>query len=144
MAGECVGIVNAKSSGSDIEGIGFAIPSNTAVRVAEDLIHYGYVRGRVMLGISMLEIFDKYTAKKYGVNDYGVYVSDVGKGSDAEKAGIEAGDRLVSINGTEVDSYATAKKLIQACSVGETATVVISRGGSEKTLSVTFSEYIPQ
>ena len=144
MAGECVGIVNAKSSGSDIEGIGFAIPSNTAIKVAEDLIHYGYVRGRVMLGISMLEIYDKYTAKKYGVNDYGVYVSAVGEGSDAAKAGMESGDRLVSINGTEVDSYATAKKLIQACSVGETAVIVVSRNGSEKTLNVTFSEYIPQ
>lgn len=144
MSGECIGIVNAKSSGSGIEGIGFAIPANTAVKVAEDIIHYGYVRGRVMLGISMLEVFDRYTANRYGVKDYGVYVSAVGEGSDAEKAGMKSGDRIISINGTEVDSYATAKKLIQACSVGETAVIVVSRDGSEKTLNVTFSEYIPQ
>ena len=144
MSGECIGIVNAKSSGSGIEGIGFAIPANTAVKVAEDIIHYGYVRGRVMLGISMLEVFDRYTANRYNVKDYGVYVSAVGEGSDAEKAGMKSGDRLVSINGTEVDSYATAKKLIQACSVGDTAVIVVSRGSSEITLNVTFSEYIPQ
>ena len=143
MSGECIGIVNAKSSGSDIEGIGFAIPSNTAVKVIQDLMQYGYVRGRVMLGISMLEVFDRYTASKYGVKDYGVYVSAVGTGSDAEKAGMKAGDMLVSFNGTEIDSYATAKKLIQSCSVGDTATIVVSRSGSEITLSVTFTEYKP-
>ena len=143
MSGECIGIVNAKSSGSGIEGIGFAIPSNTAVKVIEDLMQYGYVRGRVMLGISMLEVFDRYTANRYGVKEYGVYVSSVGDNSDAAKAGIKSGDRLLTINGTEVDSYATAKKLIQACSVGDTAKVSVDRNGTTIDLTVKFTEYIP-
>ena len=143
MSGECIGIVNAKSSGSGIEGIGFAIPSNTAVKVIEDLMQYGYVRGRVMLGISMLEVFDRYTANRYGVKEYGVYVSSVGDNSDAAKAGIKSGDRLLTINGTEVDSYATAKKLIQACSVGDTAKVSVDRNGTTLDLTVKFTEYIP-
>ena len=144
MSGECVGIVNAKSSGTDIEGIGFAIPSNTAVSVIDDLMKYGYVRGRVMLGITMLEVFDNYTAKKYGVSEFGVYVSAVGEGSDAEKAGIKVGDRLVSISGEAITDYQQARKLIQSCTVGQKVQIVVSRNGSNVTLDVTFSEYIPK
>ena len=143
LAGECVGIVNAKSSGSGIEGLAFAIPSNSAVKVIEDLMQYGYVRGRVMLGISMLEITDQYTLYRSGLDEYGVYVSKVYEDSDAEKYGIKQKDRLVSIDGTKVDSAATARKLIQGHSVGDTVSIVVSRDGRETTVNVKLSEYVP-
>ena len=143
LAGECVGIVNAKSSGSGIEGLAFAIPSNTAVQVIQDLMQYGYVRGRVMLGITMLEVTDQYTLYRYNLKEYGVYISKVTAGSDAEKAGLKSADRLVSIDGTEVDSSATARKLIQAHKVGDKVTIIVSRDGNPVTFEITLTEYIP-
>ncbi len=144
MSGECIGIVNAKSSGEDIEGIGFAIPSDTAVPIIEDLIRYGYVRGRVMLGVTMLEVNDSYTARRYGLSEFGVYIASVGSGSDAEKAGIKEKDKIVSINGKEINAYSEVKRMIQKFRAGETAEIVVKRDGSEITLHITFSEYIPK
>ena len=78
MYGELIGIVNAKStstsSGTSVEGIGFAIPVATATKVAEELVNYGYVRGKVMLGITYVDIEDAYTAMRYRVNDLGLYI----------------------------------------------------------------------
>lgn len=143
LAGECVGIVNAKSSGTDIEGIGFAIPSNTAIKVIEDLMHYGYVRGRVMLGITMVEINDQYSLYRYNLTEAGVYVNRITVGSDAEKAGIQQADRIVSINGTKIENSSQVKSIIQSCSVGDVVEIVLSRNGNEVTVRVTLSEYIP-
>ena len=53
--GELVGIINAKSSGSGIEGLGFAIPANDAQNVVEQLLEYGYVKGKIYLGLSLYE-----------------------------------------------------------------------------------------
>ena len=144
LSGECIGIVNAKSTGEDVEGIGFAIPSNTAIPVIEDLMKYGYVRGRVMIGISMVEIFDSYSMRRYGVSDYGVYVGSVTEGSDAEKAGIQVGDRLVSVGGETVESFQQVKNIVQSCKVGDTLSVTVSRNGQQKTMIITLTEYIPK
>lgn len=143
LAGECIGIVNAKSSGSGIEGLAFAIPSNTAISVIQDLMQYGYVRGRVMLGINMLEVSDQYSLYRYNLKEYGVYISKVTEGSDAEKAGLKVADRLVSIDGKEINSSAAARKQIQSHSVGDVMTVVVSRDGKEMTFTITMTEYIP-
>ncbi len=102
MNGELVGIVNAKSSSSDAEGLGFAIPVNDAVKVAQELLENGYVTGRPYLGITYLAVTDAQTASQLGVNAYGVYVVEVVKGGPADKAGFKAGDRIVSVDGSEV------------------------------------------
>ena len=73
MNGELVGIVNAKSSSSDAEGLGFAIPINDAIKVAQELLENGYVTGRPYLGITYLAVTDAQTAQQLGVNAYGVY-----------------------------------------------------------------------
>ena len=104
MNGELVGIVNAKSSSSDAEGLGFAIPINDAIKVAQELLENGYVTGRPYLGITYLAVTDAQTASQLGVNAYGVYVVEVVKGGPAEKAGLQAGDRIVSVDGTEIAS----------------------------------------
>ena len=143
LAGECVGIVNAKSSGSGIEGLAFAIPSNTAIKVINDIMQYGYVRGRVMLGITMLEVTDQYTLYRYNLKEYGVYISKITKGSDADNNGLKSADRIVSIDGTKISSSAEVRKLIQRHEVGDTMTVVISRDGSEMTFNIKLTEYIP-
>lgn len=66
-SGELIGIVNAKSVGEDIEGLGFAIPINTAKSVIEDLISDGYVRGRIDTGFTVVDLTDQATALQYGV-----------------------------------------------------------------------------
>ena len=148
-AGELIGIVNAKSSGTGIEGLGFAIPVNTAIPIIEDIMNYGFVRGRVMMGIKMLDIYDRYTQSIYSFYDFyvseaGTYIYSVESGSDAEKAGLKKYDRIVSINGTEVTSASVVNKLVEKCSVGDTVTLVIKRDGNEMTIQITFTEYIPE
>ena len=143
LAGECIGIVNAKAVREDTEGVGYAIPSTTVIPVLEDLMKYGYVRNRVTLGVSFVEILDNYTRRRYGVSELGLYISSVDAGSDAEKAGLQVADRIVSVNGSEISSYDEMKRIISKCSAGDTIKMVISRGGSQLTVNVTFSEYVP-
>lgn len=76
-SGELIGIVNAKSVGEDIEGLGFAIPINTAKSVIEDLISDGYVRGRIDTGFTVVDLTDQATALQYGVRQTGIYILSV-------------------------------------------------------------------
>ena len=92
--GELIGMVVAKSSGSDVEGLGFAIPSNLVSKIAQELIANGYVTGRPALGVTVLSIENAQTAMQYGVSSLGVYITDVESGSAADKAGLQAGDRM--------------------------------------------------
>lgn len=143
LAGECIGIVNAKSYASGIEGLAFAIPSNTAVPVIEDLMKYGYVRSRVKLGVTFVEVSDSYTMRRYGVSELGVYIGNMGETSDAAKAGMKVGDRFVSVNGAKIETYNQIKNLLNSFKAGQTVTFVMARDGKEITIELTFSEYIP-
>ena len=77
MYGELIGVVNAKSTGSSIDNLGFAIPVNTAKPIIEQLLDFGYVKGRAYMGISMISVNDVFTSMQYRVNEYGVYVTGV-------------------------------------------------------------------
>ena len=140
MNGELVGIVNAKSSSSDAEGLGFAIPINDAIKVAQELLENGYVTGRPYLGITYLAVTDAQTASQLGVNAYGVYVVEVVKGGPAEKAGLQAGDRIVSVDGTEIASKDDLGTLMQKHAAGDTLSITIARDGQMQTVNVTLSE----
>ena len=140
MNGELVGIVNAKSSSSDAEGLGFAIPINDAIKVAQELLENGYVTGRPYLGITYLAVTDAQTASQLGVNAYGVYVVEVVKGDPAEKAGLQAGDRIVSVDGTEIASKDDLGTLMQKHAAGDTLSITIARDGQMQTVNVTLGE----
>ena len=140
MNGELVGIVNAKSSDSDAEGLGFAIPVNDAVKVAQELLENGYVTGRPYLGISYYAVTDAQTAAQLGVNAYGVYIVEVVKGGPAEKAGLQAGDRIVSVDGTEIASKDDLGTLMQKHAAGDTLSITIARDGQMQTVNVTLGE----
>lgn len=133
--GELIGIVNAKSSGSGIEGLGFAIPIHIARPVIDQLASYGYVRGRISLGLSLVDIGDVMSAMIYRVPQMGVYVAEVGENKD-----FKAGDRIVSINGQSVSSTTDVKKILQNRSVGETLETVVVRGRQQLTLNLTLYE----
>ena len=140
MNGELVGIVNAKSSSSDAEGLGFAIPINDAIKVAQELLENGYVTGRPYLGITYLAVTDAQTAQQLGVNAYGVYIVDVTKGGPADQAGLKVGDRIVSVDGSEIAAKDDLGTLMQKHAAGDTLAITVARDGQMQTVTVTLGE----
>ena len=140
MAGELIGIVNAKSSDADAEGLGFAIPINDAVEVAEDLLERGYVSGRPYLGITYLAVTDVNTAQQLGVSAYGVYIMEVVEGSPAAAAGLQPGDRVISVDNTEIAAQEDLGSVVQSHAAGDVLSITVARGGQMVTLSVTLGE----
>ena len=138
--GELIGIVNAKSGATDSEGLGFAIPINTAKKVAEDLINAGYVTGRPALGVTVLNIPDAQTALRYGVNTLGVYVAEVTPGSGAEKAGVQVGDRIVIIDGKEVSQNSDVSSALQDKQIGDVVNLQLARDGKIVSVDVELTE----
>lgn len=134
--GELIGVVNAKSSYSEAEGIGFAIPINTAMDIAQQLIENGAV-ARPVLGVSILDISDASAAQQYGVSAMGVYVADVTKGGGAEAAGVQRGDRIIAVDDTAVSSTSTVKSYLAGKEVGDTVSLQVERDGKVLTLNVT-------
>lgn len=143
LYGELIGIVNAKSSstssGTSVEGIGFAIPIDTAINVATELTNYGYVRGRVMLGINIIDINNSWDAMRYGVNSLGVYVSS----SEFEENDLQSGDRIVAVDDIEVEYSTDVKAAIKGHEVGDVITVKVVRNGKYVDVKVTLHEYVP-
>ncbi len=133
--GELVGIVNAKSSGSGIEGLGFAIPVNTTKEVVNQIIEYGYVQGRIDLGLTLLDINDSRTAMMYRVSNAGVYVLKAEK-----QNGFESGDRIVSINGTQMTSSSDVKSMIDSLKVGDVAEFKLERGRQTLIVEITMEQ----
>lgn len=141
--GELVGIVNAKQSATEVEGIAFAIPINNVLDILSDLKEYGYVTGKVDLGIEFTDITSDETAFFYGVNRIGCYVLSVSSGSNAEKAGITRGDLVTKVNDTEVSSSADITSALEKAEVGDTVTFTVNRRGTNKTISFALEEYVP-
>lgn len=145
LNGDLIGIVNAKSSGDAIEGIGFAIPINTAKAVAEDIIKYGYVSGRPSIGIfGSLVTKDNYTYYKesdvynfiyqyyYANNNSileGFYIENDDSvnyaSADGEK--FQKGDVVAEIGGTKVKTSADLTSALSKYEIGDTVTVSVYR-----------------
>ena len=138
--GHLIGLVVSKTAGSDIEGLGFAIPSNTVKKVVEELSEYGYVRGRVALQMSLVDVNSAPKAMMYQVSQLGVYVSKIESGSNAESAGFKSGDLIKSINSKEVSSSEDVNSVLSSCSVGDTIQVNVCRNGQTMILNWTLVE----
>lgn len=143
-SGELIGVVNAKAAGSDIEGLGFAIPIDIAKPVIQDILNYGYVTGRVQAGIQILDVLDYQTAFQYRVNKLGPYIYTVFDGSDAEKAGLKQGDLITHINGNLVYESTDIIAFISDSEVGDTLVFTVEREGKELEIPLTFTEYKPE
>lgn len=141
--GELVGIVNAKDSATEVEGIAFAIPINNVLDIINDLKTYGYVTGKVELGMQLADITSKETAFYYGVNQTGCYVLSVTRGSNAEMAGFRTGDIITKVNGTEVTSSDDVNKALEEFEVGDQVTFTVYRSGQTTDLKLTLAEYVP-
>ena len=139
--GNLIGLVVAKSSGSDVEGLGFAIPSNTVKSVVESLISNGYVAGRPAAGITIVDLTSASEAMKYGVNQTGVYVKEV-TGENAKSAGLQEGDLIYMIDGEKVTSSDMLVRTIQKHEVGDKVKLTVVRGDEMKDLEVTLQESV--
>ena len=141
--GEVVGIVTAKNSGSDVEGLGFAIPSSDAARIAEDLVTKGYVTGKAYLGIWTDERYNAMVAQYYNM-PLGAYVADVSQGSAAEKAGLTAGDIITALDDVSIESPSDLRSAIRQYNAGDSAELTYYRAGESRTVTIVFDERTPE
>ena len=141
--GELIGIVNAKDSATEVEGIAFAIPVNNVIDIIKDLQNYGYVTGKIDMGMEFVDINSNDTAFYYGVNQLGCYVLSVQTGSNAEAAGFRRGDLITAVNGQAISSSGDISKALENNKVGDTVTLTVSRSGQTTDLQLTLAEYKP-
>ena len=140
--GQVVGIntmkIGAFSDFAGVEGLGFAIPSTVVKDVVEQIISQGYVSGRPTLGISgdSVDTFYQY----YYRLPAGLYITAVEPGTPAYRAGIEAGDILISIDDTRISDMNTLNSVIFRHEVGDIITAVVYRGGQKATVELRLTE----
>lgn len=134
--GEVVGINTAKLSSSAIEGIGYAIPSNIAIDIADQIITNGYVE-RPYFGI-MGKTISENTKRIYGLETDGVLVVEVEEDSNADKAGLKPGDIIISFNDKNIKTVDDLSVAINNCKPNDTVSFEILREGNKPmTLKVT-------
>jgi len=132
--GEVIGITNSKITTG--EGLGFAIPISEVRDVIQSIINYGYVHGRPYLGVTVGQIAsDAY----YGAIA-GVYVAEVDANGPADKAGMAEGDRIVSIDGVQINESSDIIDVRDNHVPGDTVTVVVDRDGREVELQLTIGD----
>lgn len=141
--GQLIGIVVAKSSGSDVEGLGFAIPINTAADVAQQIMDKGYVSGQPSTGMTYTEGssqsdgFDSFFGGSQSSS--GVYIYSV-EGTNAKKAGFKSGDLVFAVDGTQITSFEDLSSIITSHKVGDKVTYTIVRNGQTMDISFKLEE----
>jgi len=142
MEGELVGINTAIVTGGFEKanrGVGFAIPSNMAKKVMQDLITKGYVV-RSWLGVYIQNVDDNVAKALKLSNRDGALVSDVVEKSPAEKAGLEQGDVIVEFNDVLIHDSAHLKNIVSSTPPGTLSKVIIFRDEKKKSVNVTLEE----
>lgn len=137
--GELVGITSAKSAGTAIEGMGFAIPINDAKTIINDLVNYGYVV-RPQIGISGVSINEE-DAKAYSM-PAGVFVAEVVEGGAADKAGIVKGDVITKVDGDAITSIEELTRLKNSKKVGDTMKLTVVHGEDTKEMTITLTQEV--
>lgn len=137
LDGELVGVVSAKSSGSGIEGLAFAIPSGTVGEIAGELMENGYVAGRPQLGVSAARLTGPGQSMYF--DQPGVYIVQV-----ARENGLKAGDRILQIDGTAIQSTADISAVLDRHSAGGKVRVELVRSGQQIAVNVTLTEKGPE
>ncbi|MBO6052289.1 MAG: trypsin-like peptidase domain-containing protein [Clostridia bacterium] len=148
MKGELVGIVNAKSSGTGIEGIGFAIPINQVVKVTDDLLTLGYVSGKPMIGVSLEDVggsngLSMFFGGGSSSSDAksGVYVRSLVEGMNDKV--LKEGDRIIAVNGEEIGSSDDVKAIVSKSAIGDKLTFQLYRDGKLIEVEVRVFERTP-
>ena len=141
MAGELVGIVNAKISEAGIEGLGFAIPIDVAYCIIEDIISYGYVRGVVDSGLTVIEVTQQnlpFAYANYGISSIGVIVIESRYTDD-----LKLGDKIIAIDERQVKNAEDISLILKTHSVGDVVSVKAERGGATLYVELVLREKLP-
>lgn len=133
MYGHVVGINSSKIVATGYEGLGFAIPINTAQPIISDLMKYGYVKDRAMLGISGTYV-DSMTAQFYGLSA-GFYVAQLNSEA-AQSSGLKEGDVITAVDGTEVTSSTTLSSFLMTKKPNDSVKLSVSRAETSETLTI--------
>lgn len=138
MTGELIGINTVKTSAVGVEGLGFAIPTNSIKPIVEDLMKYGKVKERPTLGITGLGISSEMV-QEY---DYpmGVYVRSVIPNGPAAKAGVKRGDIITKVNNEKVASVNDINALKTQFRAGEQITLTVWRSGETLEIKLTLGK----
>ncbi|MBE6652343.1 MAG: trypsin-like serine protease [Ruminococcaceae bacterium] len=138
MAGDLVGIVNAKMTSEEVEGLGFAIPVDIAYPVILELIAHGYVRGRPTVDFSVVEVTSVQTAMRYFDSlNLGVYVY-----TESHPI-LQYGDLILAADGMEISTANQLQALIQRKQVGDSLELTVYRAREQITVTVTIVEAVP-
>lgn len=140
--GELIGIVESKASAVGVEGLAFALPINSVSGIINDIIENGgsgqVAASTPAVGIVISDVSEE-NAQYYGLESAGVYIAQV-TGENAQKAGFQEEDRIISFNGTEIKGSSEFISLVRKCKVGDTVTVVVSRGGQQIEIKTVLEE----
>ena len=141
--GEVVGIVSAKyssygSSGESVEGLGFAIPINDVISMIQDIMTNGYVSNKAYLGATIGTLTSGMAQQyRYDISQ-GAFVYSVEDGSPAADAGLQLGDVITAIDGTEITSLEDLTAAKKGYAAGDTSTLTVYRQGETITLELTW------
>lgn len=138
--GQLIGIVTAKTSSTEVEGLGFAIPSDDFMEVINDLHAYGYVKGRPALGINTVTISSSMEAMYYGLPRTGVYVQGFLSSEVQASSELQIGDCIVSINGMAISNSSEILNILTEYNVGDTVEIEVYRSGELLTVKSTLIE----
>jgi serine protease Do len=142
MAGEVIGITSAKIAEVGVEGMGYAISTQEAAPVIEQLINNGYVV-RPWLGVSFWPV-DEYVIQTYNLSvDKGAFIVYVADGSPADKAGLQPIDVVAGFAGQDIDTVDDLIQAIRSAQVGQTVEIIYWRGESKNTTQATLIESPP-
>ncbi|HEX6988772.1 MAG TPA: PDZ domain-containing protein, partial [Bacillota bacterium] len=139
LRAEVIGINTLKFVGEQIEGMGFAIPSNDVQRIAADLIDHGRVI-RPALGVQVVS--EAQARMQYGI-DRGVLVAQPQPGGPAAEAGIRSGDVIIALDGRPIEGFRDLTRALSQHQVGDTVTVTVRRGDRELDVRLTLGELNP-
>jgi serine protease Do len=141
MAGQLIGVVNAKAAGEDVEGLGVAIPVDFAHKDIEDLVNYGYVRGVVDHGLILLDVTAQNLPsayRKYGITNIGVVILVSSNTDD-----LKYGDTVLTVDGQEVNSSSEVELILKSFRVGDTVEIAVMRGDQIVAVQLTLKEKVP-
>ena len=134
--GQVIGISSAKLSGSDYEGLCFAIPISDAKPVVENLIAYGYVRDRMTLGVTVIAL-SSVTGPDRGLPAQGLYIAEILPESDLLNQDVKVGDVIVKADGQELAAAADLQAILKEKKSGDTIDLEIYKYENGKTVSIT-------
>ncbi len=135
--GELVGInTSILSETGGYQGIGFAVPSNLARKVMDELVKYGQVQRGTIAGITLSPLTTRLADELGAPNTHGMVVVSMQRASDAYAAGIRPGDIIVSFNGSPVDDQAQFTRMLADAKIGSTVTLGLLREGRQMTAKV--------